>query len=129
MCGVNMPVRVAQQYRGVCPACGEELAGNPNEGPDPDWKEQLERKKEQMAAFEEDAVLIGPPELGHLDIYEEHGLLWVSNFDFWPRLGYRPGTFFRFKVNGQEYEIQGWHESGRRWWVEGVTDAVDAGSE
>ena len=120
-----MPVRVAKQHKGQCPACGEELAGNPNEGPDADWQEQIERRLKQLAALEDDAVLLGPPEIGDIDIYEEHGLLWVSNFDFWPRLGYRPPSFFRFTVNGQEYEIQGWHESKRRWWVEATSSGDD----
>ena len=120
MCGINYPVQGAFNN---CPVHGIDT-DLMQADPDPDWTARAERLMASLKRAEEGGDAI--PRVEDVPLHTEHGRLWVSDWDL-VRAGVRFAknqSFRLFELDGMIYETQGWHESGRRWWVELVAPAV-----
>ena len=116
-CDVNYPA-VAQFQ--TCPIHNEETDLLQNANHSPDWKEKLAALQVAKADSERPIRLVRG-----VAAYEDGGILWVNQEELYragARINSRGPSFALFELeDGCVYETQGWHESGRRWWVEQMT--------
>ena len=84
--------------------------------PPSDWKQQVEAV---LNPPDPEPVLITEVP-GVIMVFEEAGLLWVQQIDLTTRgvMLSHLSTFTLLEINGVVYELQGWHESKRRWWIQ-----------
>lgn len=69
---------------------------------------------------------------GVIDVQkDEGGRFWVKQMDLTNKGVYSShlGSFRVLELNGVLFEIQGWHEGQRRWWIERVIPVEEAKSE
>jgi len=109
---------------GVCPLHRAAMTYNPVTAADPNWSELFERAKAEYTRQENGrrAVPIAPD----IEIVEEHGLLWLRQADLLAlNIQRQQGLgFWPIEIRGVLYEAQGWHESGRRWWIEAIVNRI-----
>ena len=121
LCGISYPYR--KDFK-VCPIHHVETDYFNNVEPDPDWDDKAKRL--YLKLVEDDRRPY--PKVEGVSLVEEDGRLFVNHSDL-VRAGFRPpvggDSFKLFELDGRVYELQGWHESGRRWWVEDVAEAPE----
>src|SRR5690348_5243480 len=120
MCGISYPAH--SEFRN-CPIHDVET-DYIQDDVDDDWREKAQNLYLQTKQNERRPY----PKVDNVKIVEENGRLFVDHGDLF-RAGFRPsvlagGRFAMFELDGVIYELQGWHESGRRWWIEAVGHAI-----
>jgi hypothetical protein len=119
---------VIEQFR-ECPIHNEATQLLHQSDPDDDWQANFERLSKQAKSATDIQRTI--PLIHDVEVIEEHGVLFVSQ----PALqqaGVRfstmqPDQFYLFELeDGWIYETQGFHDGGRRWWVERVMEVEPA---
>ena len=121
LCGINYPYH--NDFR-KCQIHDEDTELLREVEPDENWQERAKALYLRLL----DAKYRPFPKVEGVEIHEEHGMLWVAHSDLL-RAGFRPSVLAGGKVNGypalfeiggKVYEIQGWDERTRRWWIEYV---------
>lgn len=110
----------------TCPIHEEATEPDPGHDADPDWREKAQRLWRQLkaAALEPERPY---PRVENVPVLDEGGQLFVKQTDL-IRAGLRipvhSPSFQLFELDGYVYEIEGWDEPRRRWWVERVAPSI-----
>ena len=116
-CDLLMPIGEKE-----CHVCQGKTTQSPTLVCPYDWHKEVKKRQ---------AVVIAPPDDEYevikevpdvIMVYKEGGRLWVNQVDLSRRgvvLSHLK-SFDLLEMNGVVYELQGWHFSKRRWWIDRV---------
>lgn len=124
LCGINYPT--TQLFSSKCPIHDVPTNFIREEQPDEDWEPRAKSIRLRLKREEELGRPI--PRIQGVEVIEDDGRLYIPQRDLIKAgLHYASnGPSFRmFELDGWIYELQGWHESARRWWIEKVAPAKD----
>ncbi len=124
LCGINYPLR--QEFV-VCPIHEEETT-KVKDDHDPDWDTKAKALYTRLVSDS----LRPFPRVEGVEVVEEDGRLYVRQADLVAaklNINVIGPSFRLFEIDDWVYETQGWHEGGRRWWVERVGPKLEITSE